>query len=586
MIAKASCNNTRSCVSIFTVSILCSLSLSHAANVWGTINSMIGDMSPSSSPSFLSSDFPSAIPTAQPSINPTLTPTLQPSVRPSQEPSISPSLQPSSSPVINPSGSPSLSPSNFPTNSPSASPSSIPSFISEVPTFVPSNLPTSSPTIFHSLNPSLSHKPTMTIASRLRLRRFSVDLTLRIEVDEKIDEKGEESVKAVALKFASNCTKDDLSEEEIKTIGIDIQSQTIQSSFLDVSLKISGTTSTSAPDSVRNVLLDCIKSNKKDLNERIQLSLLTSPERGPPTTDDDSFNRMALTLLCTGTGLAVLVLAAIGFVFARRRRNDKAKDHFDNDDEFALDCEPKIRSFSPYTSNENIGESFQRATPYIKKHLDIPRITHDSGYGENISQIEYGYPKAQLPRYLSTKTCDVPPHIDMTNADIPRHISMEGDDEAQSKHTTISSVTDNNQYYSNWKPIAKNPFNLPPIDDEGYQSEIVDTQQTPGPFPVFNKDGIESTTTSIASSEILMGLNVPIKTALAAQRLSNQILHEARDTNSTSKESKKEVTAVVTREGLFGAMQDLCFVQGQDKLSNPDHDESTFNRRMLQTRMY
>ena len=413
---------------------------------------------------------------------------------------------------------------------------------------------------------------------------FSVDLTLRIdEVDAKIDEKGEESLKATALKFVSKCTKDDLSEKEIKTMYVDILSQTVQSSFLDVRLKISGITSTSEPNSVSEVLVDCIKSNKKDLNESIQLSLLTSPGRVHPNTDDERFNRVALTLLCTGSGLAVFVLAALGFVFARRKRNGKAKDHSGGDDEFGLDCEPKVRSFSPFSSNENIGKSFQAATPYITTHSDLPRITHDLGYGEYAAKKEY--PEAQLPHYLSTKTCNVPPHISMANDDIPRRISTAVDDETQSKHTAISSVTDNNQYYNNRKQIAKNPFNLPPIDDEEYQPDIADTQHIPDPFPVLNKDGIDCTATSIASSEILMGLNVPIKTALEAQRLSNQILRTARDTNSTGKKSKKEVTTVVTREGLFGAMQDLCFMQGQDQLSNPDQ-ESTFNRRMLQSRMH
>jgi hypothetical protein len=333
------------------------------------------------------------------------------------------------------------------------------------------------------------------------------------------------------LSFATQC----VSTSSATDMAIETKSQRMSNTLLEIKIIVSGRVSSQNVHSINSVIIDCFQNNYNDLTMRLEGSISSDL---PETPSEEQDNDITMILIYVGIGSVALIVIVLGLLYGRRRKNSistfesklqKLQNQLNN---FDLDCEPKIH---PVARTEGGGSGsnafFKSEMPSIMRQIN-----------EDVTLDDESEPTH---------------HVIPSELRVPNRSRRKFNDETQSRHTSMSSVTDNNQYI------------YPDVDVDEERRKNFDARIHPSNINPPNAawGGGESVISS-SSSGIVMGLNIPIQAAIKAREISTDGVEEARLKVDTNKPDK-----LATVKSVF---QDLCFVA-------PNID-TAFNRRISQTK--
>lgn len=487
---------------------------SRRLSFWNKIDDIQSNTSntPSSSPTFPPTLYPTTSPTSSPSVTASTNPSLLPSSIPSAFPTRFHSQHPSSEPTLKPSNIPSSSPSEIPSNSPSVEPSDIPT---SSPTKFPTMNPTKSPTLNPTMSPTVrpSNFPTVIASSfpsniaseqpssspsyifpssvpSMASEVFALELTLTLTRIRELTEQDDiEQFKNTTIQFASECTTKSIPKADIGDWMIDPLAQEMRGNLLEVRLMISAKVLSRHSDAIDSIVIQCFQNNYRELINRLESSLLQNGTN--VATNNQGGDYLVILLTSAGIGILLIVLLLSLFMVRKQKNNnDKAKAIIRVRKlmkDFELACEPETpTSNTKYDYRKNafsMPSVLQKINEHTSFHPDYEQDDHDEFLEESPRRI----PQKIWNQYM--------------------------EDDNFSRGTGMSSITDMNEYVS--RPGLRS-----------HQSSSIATSIA---------------ATSVASSTMLMGLNIPLQTAVAANRVPDRFVDNA-------KVPREDISPKITQE--------------------------------------
>ena len=240
---------------------------------------------------------------------------------------------------------------------------------------------------------------------------------------------------------------------------------------------------------IDSIIIQCFQNNYRDLIGRLETSLLQFDSSTP--SDDQGSHYLTIVLTSAGVGIALIVLLLTGFMVRKRRnRSDRAKA--------VIRVRKLMKDFEMTYQPSNAKPDHKRNDFNLPSVLD--KINEHTSFHDDHDQ-------EAMDEFVVERTHEIPQRI----------WDHDNDEDDASRQTGMSSITDTNQY----APASLRRHRLPSI-------------------------ATSIGATSLASTTMLMGLNIPMQTAVAARNVPDKFVDNAKVVEEDIPTNETEETPKVT----------------------------------------
>lgn len=335
---------------------------------------------------------------------------------------------------------------------------------------------------------------------------FALELTLTLTRIRRLTEQDDiDQFKTTTIQFASECTSKSIPEADVEDWMIDPLSQEMRGNLLEVRLMISAKVLSRHSGTIDSVVVQCFQNNYGELISRLETSLLFDEPNS--STNDEGGDYLVILLTSAGIGVVLMVLL-LSFLMIRKRRNNSGRAKaiirvrkLMKDFELAYEPDNPTNSKHDYRKNAfSMPSVLEKINEQKSFHPDYDVEEEEEDYDEYLEDDVQRIPQKIWNQYI--------------------------EEDNFSRQTGMSSITDLNEYGHTSNHTRPGLI--------GHRSPSIATSIA---------------ATSVASSTMLMGLNIPLQTAVAAKRVPDRFVDNAK----IPKEETPTKTALETPTKALGS---------------------------------